>query len=422
MARTRPMKKALRYAVPATVAGAAVAAVGLVPALASSGDSPDLPRITAEELVAKIAASDTQQLSGTVRITTDLGLPALPGMGSGGHGGGLENGAGGNGGQGAGDADPRGRLTELASGSHTLRVAVDGPDRQRLSIVEKAAEYSLIRNGGDVWAYDSATNTVHHTVLPREDGRGAGSGETPGGLEKVTPQKAAQEVLKAVDATTSVTVDGTAKVAGQDAHQLLIEPKQPDSTVGSVRIAVDADSGVPLKFTLTPKGGGKAAVDVGFTEVDFAEPDAGTFDFKPPKGAKVTEEKPDGARNGSGKTPHKDSKDGKDGRGGDGKGRDGAEGLPSGLDVLGEGWGSVARIELPGGGPVPGTGAGQETAPEARKLLDGFTEEVKGDFGTGRFFGTRLVNALITDDGTVYVGAVTREGLVKAAGSAGGAG
>ncbi|MFH0242906.1 outer membrane lipoprotein carrier protein LolA [Streptomyces sp. HK10] len=408
MARTRPMKKALRYAVPATVAGATVAAVGLVPALASSGGSPDLPKVTAEELVAKIAASDTQRLSGTVRITTDLGLPALPGMGSGGYGGGRE--------EGAGDADPRGRLTELASGSHTLRVAVDGPDRQRLSIVGKSAEYSLVRNGGDVWAYDSATGTVHHTVLPRETERGAGREEIPGGLEKATPQKAAQEVLKAVDATTSVSVDGTAKVAGQDAYQLLIEPKQADSTVGSVRIAVDADSGVPLKFTLTPKDGGKAAVDVGFTEVDFAKPDADTFDFKPPEGAKITEERLDGARNGSGEAPHKD------GRGGDGKGRDGAEGLPSGLEVVGEGWGSVARVELPGGGPVPGADAAQEAAPEARKLLDGFTEEVKGDFGTGRFFGTRLVNVLITDDGTVYVGAVTREGLVKAAGSAGGAG
>ncbi|MCI0385956.1 DUF2092 domain-containing protein [Streptomyces sp. CNQ085] len=416
MARTRPMKKTLRYAVPATVAGATVVAVGLVPALASSGGSPDLAKITAEELVAKIAASDTQQLSGTVRITTDLGLPALPGMGSGGYGGGREE----SGGDGSGSADPRGRLTELASGSHTLRVAVDGPDRQRLSIVEKAAEYSLIRNGGDVWAYDSASDTVHHTVLPRETERGASRGEVPGGLEKATPQKAAQEVLKAVDATTSVTVDGTAKVAGQDAYQLLVEPRQPDSTVGSVRIAVDADSGVPLRFTLTPQDGGKAAVDVGFTEVKFAKPDADTFAFKPPKGAKVTEERLDGKRNGSGGTPHEG------GGGTEGKGLDGAGGPPSGLEVVGEGWNSVARIELPGGGPVPGTGpgkdAGQEATPEVRGLLDGFTEEVKGDFGTGRFFGTRLVNALITDDGTVYVGAVTREGLVKAADSAGRAG
>ena len=52
---------------------------------------------------------------------------------------------------------------------------------------------------------------------------------------------------------------------------------------------MDADNGVPLKFTLTPKSGGKAAIDVGFTKVDFAKPAASTFDFTPPKGAKVTE-------------------------------------------------------------------------------------------------------------------------------------
>ena len=52
---------------------------------------------------------------------------------------------------------------------------------------------------------------------------------------------------------------------------------------------MDAKTGVPLKFTLTPRSGGKAVVDVGFTKVDFAKPAARTFDFTPPKGAKVTE-------------------------------------------------------------------------------------------------------------------------------------
>ncbi|GAA2421922.1 DUF2092 domain-containing protein [Streptomyces macrosporus] len=387
MAQTRPIKKALRYAVPATVAGAAAVTVGLVPALATPGDT-DLPKISAEELITRIAASDTQRLSGTVKITTDLGLPALDGLGSGGHGGGEGNG----GEDGGSEADPRNKLTELASGSHTLRVAADGPDRQRVSLVEEAAEYSLVRNGEDVWAYDSASNTVHHTVLPE----GAGQEKAPEGLERITPQKAAEQALKAVDDTTSVTVDGTAKVAGQDAYQLLIRPKQPDSTVESVRIAVDADTGVPLRFTLAPQDGGKAAIDVGFTEVDFSKPAAETFAFKPPKGAEVTEERLDDVR-GDSAAPERE----KDPRS-----------APSGLEVIGEGWNSVAEFEL------PADVADGVKGPEAQKLLGNLTDEVKGDFGTGRFFGTRLVNALITDDGTVYVGAVTRDGLVKAANAA----
>ncbi|GAA2410156.1 outer membrane lipoprotein carrier protein LolA [Streptomyces glaucosporus] len=387
MAQTRSFKKALRYAVPATVAGAAAATVGLVPALATPGGDPDLPEISAQELVAKIAASDVQHLSGTVRITTDLGFPALSALGQDGYRGGE-----GRGGEKASEADPRGKLAELSSGSHTLRVAADGPDRQRVSIVEEAAEYSLIRNGEDVWAYDSASNTVHHTVLPEDAGRE----KAPEGLESITPQKAAAHVLKAVDETTSVTVDGTAKVAGQDAYQLLVRPKQSNSTVESVRITVDADSGVPLRFTLTPEDGGKAAIDVGYTQVDFSKPDAETFAFKPPKGAEITEERVDGAREGSAAAGGKEDR----------------RGMPSGLKVIGEGWNSVAEIELPEGA------ADGVKAPEARDLLGSFTDEVKGEFGTGRLFKTRLVNALITDDGTVYVGAVTRDGLVEAANAA----
>lgn len=96
--RTR-RRKAVRYGVPVAVAGVAAATVGLVPAFAGSGD-PDLPEISAQQLIAKMAASDVQQLSGTVRISTDLGLPELPGgAGAGAFGGGQ--------GKGGGSATPR---------------------------------------------------------------------------------------------------------------------------------------------------------------------------------------------------------------------------------------------------------------------------------------------------------------------------
>ncbi|MGW2850023.1 hypothetical protein ACWC5G_35555, partial [Streptomyces sp. NPDC001274] len=134
-------RKAARYIVPVAVAGVAAATIGLVPALASSGD-PELPKIGAQELIEKIAASDTQRLSGTMRISTDLGIPSLGGLA-----GAFTGGADGPGGRGGASADPKDRMTELVSGTHTLRLAADGPDKQRLSILDDAAEYSLIRNG-----------------------------------------------------------------------------------------------------------------------------------------------------------------------------------------------------------------------------------------------------------------------------------
>ncbi len=157
-------RRAARYVVPVTVMGVAAATIGLVPALADSGD-PDLPEITAAQLIEKIAQSDVERLSGTVKITTDLGLPNLGGLESG-----LLSGAAGGGEDGEGSsADPSGRLTELASGTHTLRVAADGPDRQKLSLLEDAAEYSLIHNGKDVWGYDSASNEVYHATVDEAD-------------------------------------------------------------------------------------------------------------------------------------------------------------------------------------------------------------------------------------------------------------
>ncbi|MET9518371.1 DUF2092 domain-containing protein [Streptomyces sp. NPDC002994] len=403
-------RKAARYIVPVAVAGVAAATIGLVPALADSGD-PELPKITAQQLIEKIAASDTQQLSGTVKINTDLGIPSLGGLAGSLAPKGETGGAGSS-------ADPQAKLMELASGTHTLRVAADGPDKQRVSILDDTAEYSLMHNAGEVWAYDSASNEAFHTKAPA-DSQDLGKHEkAPEGVP-TTPKGLAEEALKAVDDTTSVTVDGTAQVAGRDAYQLLIKPKQSGSTIGAIRVAVDAENGVPLKFTLTPSSGGKAAIDAGFTKVDFAKPSADTFKFSPPKGAKVTEG--DDELKSQEKDFEKDfEKEFKDFKG--------DEDLKDfeGLNVIGKGWSSIAEISSPGGeaGGQAGDGAGSkapekgDVPPEAQQFLDALGDKVSGTFGSGTVFKTRLVNALMTDDGKVYVGAVTPDALVQAANAA----
>lgn len=381
-------RRAARYIVPVTVIGVAAATIGLVPALADSGD-PDLPEITAQQLIEKIAKSDVEQLSGTVKISTDLGLPDLGGLESG-----LLSGAAG-GGDGS-SADPTAKLTELASGTHTLRVAADGPDRQKVSLLENAAEYSIVHNGKDVWAYDSKSDEVYH-------GTGPQSPDAEREQPPATPKDFAEEVLKAVDDTTSVTVDGTARVADRDAYKLVVKPKQSGSTVGAVTVAVDAKTGMPLKFTLVPASGGSAVVDAGFTQVDFSRPAASTFDFTPPKGAKVTEEKDAGRDFGKDVEEHA-----RTGGHAPAPGKDLGKG-PGGVETIGEGWNAIATFDT-GGEGVPSGGGG-----DLGGFVDSLGDKVSGEFGSGTVFSTRLINALVTDDGRVYVGAVTKDALVKAA-------
>lgn len=394
-------RKAARYIVPVAVAGVAAATIGLVPALASTGD-PDLPKISAQELIERIAASDEEQLSGTFKISTDLGLPLDGLAGSLVPGGEDKDG---------GAAAPQDKLMELTSGTHTLRVAADGPERQKLSILGSASEYSVIHNQGEVWAYDSKSDEVYHAQAPE----GGGAGGHGDGAEKApklpegapaTPKDFAEQALAAAGDTTSVTVDGTAQVAGRDAYQLLIKPKQSGSTIGSVRIAVDAENGVPLKFTLSAASGGKAVVDAGFTKVDFSRPAASTFSFTPPKGAKVTEADDPAA----GKDEHGAARKELPGQLAE---LDGFEGL----NVIGEGWTSIAEIKSPGGQGLPAAGSDDVPA-EAQGFLDAMGDKVTGKFGSGTVFKTRLVNALLTDDGSVYVGAVTKDALVRAADAA----
>lgn len=170
-------------------------------------------------------------------------------------------------------------------------------------------------------------------------------------------------------------------------------------------------------------------MDAGFTKVDFGKPSASTFDFTPPKGAKVTEadevEKSGSHESGSGDSAFEGP--GKHGefKNEDGKGLKGSEGseeeLASGLDglkTIGKGWSTIAVID---GGSEAGlpTGGG-ESSGDAR--VDGFLnslgDQVKGEFGSGTVFKTRLINVLFTDDGKVYAGAVTKDALVKAANAA----
>ncbi|WP_328670835.1 LolA family protein [Streptomyces sp. NBC_00328] len=398
-------RKAARYVVPVAVVGVAAATIGLVPALADSGD-PDLPKVTAQQLIEKIAESDVQQLSGTVKISTDLGLPDLGGLESGLLSGAAQ-------GHGGSSADPQSKLLELASGTHTLRVAADGPDRGKVSLLDNAAEYSVIHNGKDVWGYDSKSNEVFHSTSAESGHAGEGAkGKAPRDVP-ATPKDFAEEALKAVDDTTSVSVDGTAHVAGRDAYKLVIKPRQSGTTVGAISIAVDAKTGLPLKFTLTPASGGAAVVDAGFTQVDFSRPAASTFAFTPPKGAKVTEgDELKGAKGGTSKGDEpKDLKKAWP------KGHEGTADGVGGPKTIGEGWNSIVVLDT-GGEGMPSGASGSTGNSDVDGFLNSLGDHVTGTFGSGTVFSTRLVNALITDDGKVYAGAVTKAALVKAADAA----
>lgn len=348
---TRSPSTRLRWAVPLVVAATVAGAVVATSASADPAPTALAPR-TAAELLADLAAPTTDAFSGTVTESADLGLPELPDS----------------------SGSTLGPLT-LAAGTHTLRLWADGPDRSRVALQGQLAEYDVVRSGPDVWTWANAKASATHLVLPDR----TGAQQVPLGVPG-TPAQVAAAALAAVDPSTNVAVDDAVTVAGRAARQLVLAPKGPGSLVGSVRLAVDAETNVPLRVqvfavadTTTP------ALEVGFTDISYATPDAAVFAFTPPAGATVKElTAPDGAASTA---PHPDGR------------------RPA---VTGTGWTSV--VELSG----VDVDALTQDQPQ---LLDQLTTRT----AKGRVLSTALVSVLLTDDGRVLVGAVPAATLEAAA-------
>jgi outer membrane lipoprotein-sorting protein len=348
--------------VPAAAVAVVVGGGAAVGTLAATAD-PSLPPRTAQQLLVDLQTARLDGVSGTVVQSSDLGLPKLPSLGGGGTAG----------------------IASLLTGTNTLRVWYSGPDKARVALMGTLGETDLIRNGKDVWMWSSEENTATHATISDADTRTHGLTDLP-----VTPQEAADRALAAVDPTTEVTVGRSATIAGRDAYELVLAPRDKASLVGQVRIAIDAVEHVPLRLEVYPKGSDQTAFQIAFTQVDFARPDDEQFRFNPPPGTKVEEstEQPDAGKPDLGERP-KAPKDGS-------------------LATVGEGWTTV----------VVAKGTDQEDSPseetEGAQVL-GMLKPVSGAWGSGHLLSGRLFSVLITDKGDIYAGLVAPEKLYEVA-------
>ncbi len=349
-----------------------------------AGAAPSLPKLSAAQLLAKVAQARVDTLSGTVKSSTDLGLPTFAIAGDG--------------------LSPQ----ALLSGNHTLRIYLDGSDRQRVDLLGTLAGSTVVHNGRNLWSWSSSTNDATHAVLPARPAPSAKDSvaKQPDAkhLPDATPQAMAQRLLATVGPTTKVSVANNASVAGRSAYTLRLAPKTTDSLVQQADLYVDSATGLPLRVTVLARGASHPAIDIGFSSISLAKPAAHLFTFTPPKGATVKE----------GSLPQLLGLVGR--HAADGAGTVHAK--PHNLapaakgqapQVLGSGWASVVEIR--------GLPTGVLGDKRVLTLLSG-TRTVTGKFGTGHILTTALLTALITDDGKVFIGAVTPAALVRTANTA----
>lgn len=262
-------------------------------------------------------------------------------------------------------------MLSLLDGSHTLQVWYGGVDRQRIAVLGANDETDLFRSGRDLWQWSSARRVAVHLQLPTGN-RPLLSSVVPRASDatSLTPGGLASSALAALDRSTDVSIASSVAVADRPAYDLVLTPRAASTRVGSVHIAVDSASKIPLAVQVYARGADHPAVDVGFTSIRIAQPPATFFHFSPPAGATVSQAVVPAA--------------------------------PP-ITILGSGWTSV--LSAPSVGPL-------DLGPFVTQEMS----RVAGTWGTGRVLHTDLVTVLLTDDRRLFVGAVDADALYSAAG------
>ncbi|MGH8890137.1 MAG: LolA family protein [Acidothermaceae bacterium] len=264
-------------------------------------------------------------------------------------------------------------LLGLTSGKHTMRVWEGGHARFRVQILDQLDETELVSNGHAFWTYTYSTDKADELRLPDSTSESIAVAPTPG--------QAAANFLAVIGKSTNVTTLTTARVAGRDAYTLDIEPLTSATTIGRISIDVDAVTGVPLRVRVYAAAANSAAFSIGFTSISFGSIDASLFDFTPPPNAKV-----------SVATPSSDAASSQ---------------LGNGIYLAGSGWATIVVVPH----------MTRETL-VGRDSLTGMFDKMGQRVDGGTLLPTTLVNALLTPDGRLLVGAVPASALQAAASAA----
>jgi outer membrane lipoprotein-sorting protein len=254
MARLLRSRSALAAAVPAV---AIVLAVGWL-SVGRAAPMPDLPSVSPPTLIASTlhAVANRTTVSGAVKTHVDLGIPQLP----------------------ASLSDPAGPAAILLA-DQMFKVWY-GPDGIRVAQILPFSERDLVSNRSDVWFWDAQRFTAWHYAVDDTAPR-----EVPPSLGDLT--RLVSGLLRDDRSYITASVAQARVVAGRDAYVLRLTPATPDTLIGRIDVAIDAETRMPLSLDMFARGSSAAVVQVGYTSVAFGPVDASMFAFAPPYDAVV---------------------------------------------------------------------------------------------------------------------------------------
>jgi hypothetical protein len=339
----------------------------------------DVAARNASQVAAMVGGAMHRPRSGTFVLTTNLGLGAVAASASG------------------------NQLVSLAGGSNLARMWSDGAGRSRVALLQPLQETDWVRSSAGTWVWQSSATQAAYVPgatalkLPALGAITSLVGETT-----VEPPDALGTRLLTLQHQSVLSLGTADYVAGRRAYELTMVPTSPASLIARVTIAVDADTGLPLRVAEYVHQQSSPIVDDRFQTVAYSQPAPSDLAFRPPPNAHVLQaptlgialEPPERLN----RRHHRFRPQG------DLRERP-SSGGPLSVSTVGSGWDEVVVAS-----GVPDFGLHD---------VFGSATSVSGTFGHGYLARTAALSVLFLDDGRLAAGVVTPSRLEAALQSSG---
>jgi hypothetical protein len=164
-------------------------------------------------------------------------------------------------------------LSTLMSDTSRMRLWYDAPDRWRTDLLYSGGERDRYGEPDGMWVWDSGT---HRSVFVQDESQL----RLPLPID-LTPPDLARRLLAAAQPDELEPL-GPRRIAGRDGDGLRIRPSAPESTIDTIDIWADPETGLPLHVEVTAKSRDNPSLQTGFLELAQERPDPDLVSFEPP--------------------------------------------------------------------------------------------------------------------------------------------
>jgi hypothetical protein len=167
----------------------------------------------------------------------------------------------------------------VTGASGRLWVTNDG--HGRIELQSAAGDVQIVWDPTTISVYDASSNTVYRANLPAYTSSSTDNG-TPPALADI------DSFLTRLGDHWTVSDAQPTNVGGQPAYNVSVSPKHDGGLLGSVELAWDAATGVPLRVAINAQNSSSPALELTLHNVSYGQVDPNDI-VQPPAGAKVVD-------------------------------------------------------------------------------------------------------------------------------------